>query len=574
MDALSVRMQAFVKDELEKLGASQSFLQEKVQAFKASEQEVNEQTAQSRDDLNEVLGEIKMLREEVKQKVGTGLNELSAAAEKISANIITELDAFHTELHSSYSSLGKEFKSTFDDLVKNLNEQQAENERLQQQVLDANTALVRANKASQAQLTKIIDEENQKGAEERQQLLAQITSLITASAENQVNRLNEKVSLVSEGLTTANETMETEQSAYSEGMKSWSSKSQDILAGVAKSRDAVKTKIKSDFAVSHMLHVQGITLMVTAQAATQHSTSIKDTTTSVHANTVQIVEAQMEQMDTQLHSLDDIMTRVREQNDAHHAAHMSSLGALSSTVQSSYSSIGDHLSTSFDRVQSLETDMSAQTATLKETLPTLGEDSIIRAPLQELRGAIGAQNLLEYNPTGETPQRVNYVVPEKLPRTEAAESLLSRLRDRPVTADALLRSPTKSRIYNDATQSLSNSEDLFNNVSKPNLSRSMSVNTPLAPLGELDVNVLAQENHTQPLPIVSNSDSMVIAAPPPKKQRGEDSKLPMKKMGRKTVGGEGKGDRENLTITSFASSVGPGLAGGRRLRSHGSNGSS
>lgn len=574
MDALSVRMQTFVKDELEKLGASQSFLQEKVQEFKTSEQEVNQQTAQSRDDLNEVLGEIKMLREDVKQKVGTGLNELSAAAEKISANIITELDAFHTELHSSYSSLGKEFKSTFDDLVKNLNEQQAENERLQQQVLDANAALVLSNKVSQAQLTKIIEEENQKGAEERQQLLAQITSLITANAENQVNRLNEKVSSVSEGIATANEAMETEQNAYSEGMKSWSSKSQDILAGVAKSRDAVKTKIKSDFAVSSMRILKNAMLTVTLQAATQHSTSIKDTTTSVHASTVQIVEAQMEQMDTQLHSLDDIMTRVREQNDAHHAAHMSSLGALSNTVQSSYSSIGDHLSTSFERVQSLETDVSAQTATLKETLPTLAEDSIIRAPLQELRGAIGTQNLLEYNPTGETPQRVTYAVPDKLPRTEAAESLLSRLRDRPVTADALLRSPTKSRIYNDATQSLSNSEDLFNNVSKPNLSRSMSVNTPLAPLGELDVNILAQENHTQPLPIVSNSDSMVIAAPPPKKQRGEDSKLPMKKMGRKTVGGEGKGDRENLTITSFASSVGPGLAGGRRLRSHGSNGSS
>ncbi|CAI6335930.1 unnamed protein product [Periconia digitata] len=557
MDSLSTRMQTFVKDELEKLGTSQSFLQEKMQEFQSSEQEVNEQTAQSRDDLNEVLGEIKMLREDVKQKVGAGLNELSAAAEKISASIITELDAFHTELHSSYSSLGKEFKSTFDDLVKNLNEQQVENERLQQQVLAANAALLQANKASQGQLTKIIDEEKEKAAEERQNLLVQITSLITANAESQANRLNEKVSSVSEAVSAANDVMETEQSAYSEGMQSWSNKSQDILAGVAKSREAVKTKIKSDFA-----------------AATQHSTSIKDTTTSVHASTVQIVEAQMEQMDTQLNSLDDIMSRVREQNDAHHTAHVSSLGALSTTVQSSYSSIGDHLSTSFERVQSLQSDMTAQTCTLRETLPTLAEDSIIRAPLQELRGAITTQGIMEYNPTGETPQRVNYTIPEKLPRTEAHETLLSRLRDRPVTADALLRSPIKSRVYNDATQALSSSDDPFNNnISKPNLPRSMSVSNALAPLGELDVNIIAQENHTQPLPIVSHSDSMVMAAPPPKKQRGEDSKLPMKKMGRKTVGGEGKGDRENLTITSFASSIGPGLTGGRRLRSHGSNGS-
>jgi kinesin family protein 11 len=98
MDSLSTRMQTFVKDELDKLGASQLFLQEKVRAFEMSEQEVNEQTGKAHDELNEVLDEIKTLREDVKQKVGAGLNELSDAAENISANIITELDAFHTEV--------------------------------------------------------------------------------------------------------------------------------------------------------------------------------------------------------------------------------------------------------------------------------------------------------------------------------------------------------------------------------------------------------------------------------------------------------------------------------------------
>jgi kinesin family protein 11 len=91
-------MQDFVNDELEKLGTSQIFLQEKMKAFGTSEQEVNEQTAKARDDMNEVLEEISTLREDVKQKVGDGLNELSAAAEKISASIITELDKFQSEV--------------------------------------------------------------------------------------------------------------------------------------------------------------------------------------------------------------------------------------------------------------------------------------------------------------------------------------------------------------------------------------------------------------------------------------------------------------------------------------------
>lgn len=98
MEGLSTRMQSFVTDELEKLGASQAFLQEKMEAFGTSEREVNEQTVKSRDDMNEVLEEIKTLREDVKQKVGDGLNEMSAAAEKISADIITELDAFQIQV--------------------------------------------------------------------------------------------------------------------------------------------------------------------------------------------------------------------------------------------------------------------------------------------------------------------------------------------------------------------------------------------------------------------------------------------------------------------------------------------
>ncbi|KAJ4286099.1 Kinesin- motor protein [Kalmusia sp. IMI 367209] len=555
MESLSTRMQGFVTDELDKLGASQTFLQEKMEAFGTSEREVNEQTVKARNDMNEVLEEIKTLREDVKQKVGAGLNELSAAAEKISANIITELDAFQTQLHSSYAALGRDFKNTFDDLVKSLNEQQVENERLHQHVLKANAALVQANKTSQSRLVQVIDEEKQKGAEERQQLLAQVTSLINANGNTQEERLNERVSSVCEEIGAANASFETQQTTYTEGIGSWTTKSKDILAGVSKSRDIVKTKIKGDFAT-----------------ATQHSTSIKDTTTSVHDSTVKIVEAQMAQMDTQLQSLDEIMSRVREQNNAHHAAHTSSLNALSSTVQSSYSSIGEHLSTSFARVQSLEADVSTQTAALKDTLPDLAENASIRAPLQELRDAIEVQHLIEYNPTGNTPQRINYVIPEKLPRTEAHETLLSRLRDRPASADS--RSPTKGLVFND-TASIT-TDDEFDSTAKPNFARSVSAHTMPIALGaslrELDVNVVAHEAHTQPLPIVSQSETMVMAAPPFKKQRSEDiTKVPMKRMTRKTVGGEGKGDRENLTITNFSSSIGPGLVKGRKLRSHGSN---
>ncbi|KAF2009334.1 kinesin family protein-like protein [Aaosphaeria arxii CBS 175.79] len=577
MSGLAATMQRFVKDELDQLGSSQSFLGEKLELFDTSEKEVNEQTARARDDMNQVLGEIINLREDVKLNVGEGLNELSAAAEKISASIITELDAFHTQLHSSYAALGRDFKNTFDELTKGLNEQQVENDRLHQHMKEANAALIESNKLTRHRLVELVDDEKQKAAEERQQLLSQITSLLSSTADAQEKRLTDRVSRLREDLEMADMAYESEQMTYNEGMSAWTSKSKEILVGVTRSRDAVKTKLKADFA-----------------AATEHSTSIKETTTSVHASTIKTVEAQMAHMDTQLHSLDDIVTRTRAQNDSHHKAHTTSLGALSSTVLSSYSSIGDHLSASFARVQTLESEVLAQATALQETLPSLAEAATIRAPLEELRNEIFNRKLVEYNPTGETPQRVNYLVPTDLPRTESHETLLSRLRDRPASSDST-SSPTKCLVFNDATNSTSPPDDLFSlPLAKPTFSRSVmptheGTGMPSVPppsLRELDINIVPQAanqdaaSSCQPVsPSAVHSSSNCSELPPMKKHnRGNgggadgESKLPMKKMARKTVAGlgDGKGDRENLSITSFSSSIGPGTMGGRRLRSHGS----
>ena len=48
------------------------------------------------------------------------MNDLSAAAQRISAGISTELDGFHSQLQDSYVTLGREFKTIFEDLIESL----------------------------------------------------------------------------------------------------------------------------------------------------------------------------------------------------------------------------------------------------------------------------------------------------------------------------------------------------------------------------------------------------------------------------------------------------------------------
>jgi kinesin family protein 11 len=247
---LSSRMQTFVQDELQNLKSSQQMLQEKSAAFETSHNEVDEQTSKSRDNLNEVLNEIKSLREDVKVKVGAGLGELSAAAQRISAGIMTEIDSFHTQLHASYASLGQDFKSTFNDLVRDLNEQKLGAEKLHLQIVAANNELAVKNSASTIRLSTLLEEEKQTQATERQALLSQITSLINSTTQMQEQRVEQGIASIrtefDEHATIHSKVQET----YVEDEQQWCTQSDELVNKVVRSRDNVKNKIKADFAVS------------------------------------------------------------------------------------------------------------------------------------------------------------------------------------------------------------------------------------------------------------------------------------------------------------------------------------
>ena len=99
---LSARIQSFVQDKLSKFEESKTFLDEKSDALDRAEKEVNEQTATARDEMNGVLQGIESLREDVKHEVGQGLDGLSAAAQKISAGVVQELEDFHNKVYSFF----------------------------------------------------------------------------------------------------------------------------------------------------------------------------------------------------------------------------------------------------------------------------------------------------------------------------------------------------------------------------------------------------------------------------------------------------------------------------------------
>jgi kinesin family protein 11 len=288
----------------------------------------------------------------------------------------------------------------------------------------------------------------------------------------------------------------------------------------------------------------------------------------VHEETVRIVDLQMKDMATQMQALDDFVTRARSQNAQHHDSHVQSLEGLSTRVKSSYADVGSHFTSSYERVRSLGEEMAAKTALVQNSLAPL--DATVNQPLAELRTIVLNTALQEYQPTGETPQKVQYQYPMDLPRTEAHETLLGALR-RPANASPSKTTTTIPVIFNDGP------DERDEDCTAPEEGGRKS--TPQLGLREIDININAG-SHVD--------DDNVVAVKPSQQQAPQHSKdtlapIPSfkrsgsvgrarsaKKAARATmtapvVALEG---RENA-VAAFSQSVG---AGGRRRSPRGVSG--
>ncbi|KAJ6788279.1 hypothetical protein PWT90_09832 [Aphanocladium album] len=400
ISSISTRMSAFVEEELQKLSTTQAFLDEQLNTFAESKKLLLEQKQKSKDEMDEVLEEINVIRDSVKERVGESLQVISGAAEKIAADVVVEMGNLHAHLHNSYSSLGKDFKSIFEDLVKHITAQRSESDNLRRQLQNATNAAVLQSSSTSLRIQEVIDEERRQAADDRQKLLSQITTLINTQAETQESRFADKASQIQKSVTESSATLEVAVTQYNDGMDSWDEKEGELLEEVKKSREQLKTKLKDDW-----------------NTASEQSIAIQNTATSVHAETVRVVDEQVEDLGSKMHALDDFVTHARTENTAHHETHGQSVQILSNAVEQSFGNISSHFKSTFDRVKNVGEEMELDANDMREALGPL--ESQLCQPLVNLREGIASTTLQEYQPTGDTPQKAVYQYPTVLPRTNS-----------------------------------------------------------------------------------------------------------------------------------------------------------
>lgn len=249
LESMSGRIGRFVDSELSTVQSARSQLQEFGSSFDRVESEAKSQTSGAHDEMNEVLEEIKVLREDVKTKVGEGLNGLSAAAARISKEVIGEFSEFHSQLHTSYSSLGKDFKGMFENMVLHLDQQKSEINKLRLELQEANRQSVEANRKASQNLAQVMEEEHASAQSERENLMSQIRSLLDESSSRQSSRLKGKVDNLRHDITVSGDSLEHATVQYDRHIDEWIFKEEQFAKDVAASRDEIKTKMQNDWEV-------------------------------------------------------------------------------------------------------------------------------------------------------------------------------------------------------------------------------------------------------------------------------------------------------------------------------------
>ena len=292
---------------------------------------------------------------------------------------------------------------------KHLASQTAEIMDLKSQLATATAKAEEGSLSATTALDRVLGDERERAALERQSLIVQLTALINTTANDQETRLAQRVALVKGDMANSQQDLSQASVQFAGKLTSMSTADDKFLADLATSREKLKTTLQADW-----------------KKAEDFSTNLQGTTQAIHSQTVSLVDEQIKEVDVQMRTLDEFVTKARAQNDEHHKRFNNTFGALKETARTSYDTIASSIQEMRDDVEEFETDFNSQTQHVKSSFGPFVETT--QLPLQRLRKDLANTRLIAYAPVGETPRRRKYDYPNKLPKTEKHEDVIRKMK--------------------------------------------------------------------------------------------------------------------------------------------------
>ncbi|KAK9457402.1 P-loop containing nucleoside triphosphate hydrolase protein [Dipodascopsis uninucleata] len=327
-DSASLLLKNMLTEETGKLGNIYKMIEKQVSDFEEKESSLKQLTSGSKDELNQVLENIKVLRDDIKGKVGEGLEGLTKATEKIAEELMNQIEVFQNQTSTSYNQLGRDIKGMFDEFQKRMHSQNADIESLHAALVAASSNVSSEIDERSLSLQKALEEEEQVAAEERKELLAEMknqiermSSHIERMSEEQTKRLRSRVGSIREGMTSSKEQLDTAGSTFIEGVSGWLNNQADFQRGMLQTKEKIKQTIIESY-----------------RLAEQQGEHLQESTKSIHSESIKIVNSQKENLNSQMKSLDEFVMHARAQNEKHYEAYSVASREIDQMVKNGFNS--------------------------------------------------------------------------------------------------------------------------------------------------------------------------------------------------------------------------------------------
>ncbi|KTW30625.1 hypothetical protein T552_00341 [Pneumocystis carinii B80] len=413
-DKLENEITEFVTKEVEHIDDNFQFIDQQLLSFENRHAEISNEINAAKYETNSFLEEIKKLKEKIKLRLKDGFKNMRKTTEKISEEVFGEMVKFQQQIHNSYSQLGHDMKSVFDDTEKHITTQATEIQNLKSDILGLSQSI--KNKIFQISdhFKKSLSEEQKKSSEEKIELLNHISCLINSFFEKQNERQIAQFDYTQSSIDDVSTSIDEMVSTFSKKIDIWSAKEGLFVKKLTNSKEDIKNNV-----------------ILSAKNSDGKGAAIQDNIQAIYSEILQLIDAQMQDVNTQIHVFDNVITKAHSQNSLHYSAYIQNNDSIFDDIKNSYQKLKvkvNDIKEDIDKHSYFVNDLTKN----QKSENDFHKDSII-SQITASHNKILSASIKNEVLTGKTPKKCNYEYPASWKLTKPHEEILKQLRKGPLS---------------------------------------------------------------------------------------------------------------------------------------------
>ncbi|CCJ30567.1 unnamed protein product, partial [Pneumocystis jirovecii] len=411
---LENKIAEFITKEIKQINDNFQFIDQQLSGFESKHIEIFNRIDLGKQETNNSLEEIKIFKEDIKSRLNDGFKNLNKATKRISEEIFGEIIKFQQQIHNSYSQLGHDIKSLFDDTQKHITAQASEIQNLKSEFLTLFQYIRDEISHASDHFEKLLSQEQEKSLKEKEELVAHISCLINNLFEAQNKRYAAQIDYTQSNINNVSNKINELASSFSGKIDIWSAKENLFIKKLISSKDDIKNNVIS-----------------AAKNIDNKGATIQTNTQTIYSEILKLTDAQMQETNTQIQLFNDTLSKAQSQNSLHYNAYIKDNDSISDYIKNSYQKlkteinnikenidIHSHFIIDLTQNQKLENNFHKDSI-VSQIVTTY--DKILSVPIKK--------DIL----TGKTPKKCNYEYPTSWKLTKSHEEILKQLRKVPLS---------------------------------------------------------------------------------------------------------------------------------------------